>query len=83
MLSVVTFGGVFGHFGLRFPPLGSVKLWTKKRLQKLQPKSNPVYPNALGFILWASCKYMEIFFPYFTLLSYGLNYGCKKCNRNR
>ncbi len=50
MLSVVTFGGVFGHFGMRFPPLGSVKLWTKKRLQKLQPKSSPIYPKALGSI---------------------------------
>lgn len=56
MLSVVTFGGVFGHFGMRFPPLGSVKLWTKKRLQKLQPKSNPIYPKALGFIRWVFCR---------------------------
>lgn len=60
MLSVVTFGGVLGHFEMRFPPLGSVKLWTKKRLQKLQPKSSPIYPNALGFIRWASCRRLEI-----------------------
>lgn len=50
MLSVVTFGGDFGHFEMRFPPLGSVKLWTKKRLQKLQPKSSPIYPKTIGFI---------------------------------
>ena len=60
MLSVVTFGGDFGHFEMRFPPLGSVKLWTKKRLQKLQPKSNPIYPKALGFIRWVSYKCLEI-----------------------
>jgi hypothetical protein len=34
----------------------SVKLWTKKRLQKLQPKSNPIYPKALGFIRWVFCR---------------------------
>lgn len=56
MLSVVTFGGDFGHFEMRFPPLGSVKLWTKKRLQKLQPKSSPIYPKVLGFIHWVPCK---------------------------
>ena len=60
MLSVVTFGGVLGHFEMRFPPLGSVKLWTKKRLQKLQPKSTPIYPKTIGFILWASYKYLGI-----------------------
>lgn len=60
MLSVVTFGGVLGHFEMRFPPLGSVKLWTKKRLQKLQPKSSPIYPKALGFIHWVACKYLGI-----------------------
>ena len=60
MLSVVTFGGVLGHFEMRFPPLGSVKLWTKKRLQKLQPKSSPIYPKALGFIRWPYCKYLGI-----------------------
>ena len=60
MLSVVTFGGDFGHFEMRFPPLGSVKLWTKKRLQKLQPKSSPIYPKALGLIHCVPCKYLGI-----------------------
>ena len=60
MLSVVTFGGDFGHFEMRFPPLGSVKLWTKKRLQKLQPKSNPIYPKVLDFIQYTSCKSVDI-----------------------
>jgi hypothetical protein len=60
MLSVVTFGGVLGHFEMRFPPLGSVKLWTKKRLQKLQPKSNPIYTKVLDCSQYTSCKSVDI-----------------------
>ncbi len=49
MLSVVTFGGVFGHFGMRFPPLGSVKLWTKKTVAKIATEIEPYLSQSIRF----------------------------------